>query len=457
MKAEEYLDSLTGQIRCRPARDAVREEIRAHIEDQQEAYEMQGLGAEEAEVLAVREMGDPVEAGIELDRIHRPKMAWNMIILTGFLSIVWVILPKLLTVGNAYEGAQEILPRCIFAVVCTGLMIAVCHLDYSRIGCYAKMLAVGLFAALFLGLMLFGAQYNGALCWILVGGTAIDVRVLLLLYAPLYAAILYSYRGGGYKEIAKSILWMAPPFASLLWMPSLLTVALLFCCCFVVFNVAVMKEWYQVSVKKVLCGFYCAVFMAAAAFGGYILLRGPSYQAARLLALLGLQEGESSYCMWNAKAVLAGSRWFGMADSQYAELILNQTGSSLPEGNYMLTELAGYYGSAAAVVLVGLIMFLLLYLLRSCLRQKNQLGMIMGIACAAVLLEEVVLYSMGNAGMIEVVCLCPFVTYGYAGMLLTYVLLGILLSVYRYQSVLSDTAAKPQKGCLVSGFELSDM
>ena len=30
---------------------------------------------------------------------------------------------------------------------------------------------------------------------------------------------------------------------------------------------------------------------------------------------------------------------------------------------------------------------------------------------------------------------CPFITYGRFGMLVTYVLLGLLLSIYRYQDV----------------------
>lgn len=441
MKAEEYLDILSGQIRCKPAKDAVREEIRAHIEDQQEAYELQGLGAEEAEVLAVREMGDPVAAGVELDRIHRPKMAWNMILLTGLLSMVWVILPKLLSVGNAYENVQNIVPRLLFAVVCTGIMIAVCVLDYSRIGSHAKKLAGGLIVLIILGLMLFGTEYNGAVCWILLGGVGIDARVLLLLYVPLYAAVLYHYRGGGYREIVKSVLWMAPPFASLLWMPNLTTLALLFCCCAAVFTVAVTKGWYQVSAKKVLGGFYGLVCAAMFALGGYILLRPQSYQAGRMLALLGLREGEISYTMWNAKTVLAGSRWFGRADTQKAGEILSRAGTGLPEGDYMLTELAGYYGNVAAAVLIGAILFLVCYLLWSSVRQKNQLGMMMGIGCALVLLGEVLLYSLGNAGVIGVDCLCPFVTYGQSGMLLTYILLGILLSVHRYQNVLPDKAA----------------
>ena len=41
----------------------------------------------EAEEAAVREMGDPVETGNELNRIHRPRMAWGMIGLIAVLSL----------------------------------------------------------------------------------------------------------------------------------------------------------------------------------------------------------------------------------------------------------------------------------------------------------------------------------------------------------------------------------
>lgn len=88
MRAEEYLTILTDQIWCRMAREDVRKELLCHIEDQKAAFLSEGMEAAEAEEAAVREMGDPVETGNELDRIHRPKMAWGMIALIAVLSIV---------------------------------------------------------------------------------------------------------------------------------------------------------------------------------------------------------------------------------------------------------------------------------------------------------------------------------------------------------------------------------
>lgn len=38
-----------------------------------------GMDRKTAEQEAVRDMGDPVEAGIMLDKVHRPGIAWQML------------------------------------------------------------------------------------------------------------------------------------------------------------------------------------------------------------------------------------------------------------------------------------------------------------------------------------------------------------------------------------------
>ena len=450
MKAQEYLDCLTEQIRYQPARYAVREEVRAHIEDQRLAYEARGLGPEEAEVLAVRQMGDPVEAGVELDRVHRPRMAWGMFVLAGVLCAVWMVLPRLLSVGNVYENVQELLPRGLFAVFCMGIMLVVCYLDYSRIGRYAGRIALVAGGLCLVGMVSSGVSpgisgdINGTGFWVFVMGMArIDFRLCLLLYVPLYAAILYSYRNGGRKDVGTCLLWLLPPLGMAFCMADVATAFLLLFCCGTLFVVVVCKKWYHVSTKFALCGFGFMMTSVVLAFAAYIFFAAPKYQVDRAWNLLG--RGEPSYMFRRVSEVLAGSRWLGRANGRAAGEILSKEGHGLCMGDFMLTELGGHYGMVFAAVLAAAIVFLLSYLLRACLRQKNQLGMLMGLGCALVLLQQTGCYILLNAGIVNLGggFFCPFVTYGRGGMLLTSVLLGILLSVYRYQNVLpKDTAVE---------------
>lgn len=92
MEKQEYLSLLTEQIRCKRARPMIANEIAKHIEDQTEAYEAGGLPHPKAVSESLRQMGDPIEAGVALDRIHRPKTEWSMILIILALTVFGIII-----------------------------------------------------------------------------------------------------------------------------------------------------------------------------------------------------------------------------------------------------------------------------------------------------------------------------------------------------------------------------
>lgn len=74
MDVSEYIETVTEQIRCKRARVPVAKELQDHLEDQIRDYRAEGMTAQEAETEAVRQMGDAVKTGMELDRLHRPRI-----------------------------------------------------------------------------------------------------------------------------------------------------------------------------------------------------------------------------------------------------------------------------------------------------------------------------------------------------------------------------------------------
>ena len=105
MTKEEYLQILTEQIRCKKARKPVETEIRNHIDDQMESNMMNGMEQAKALEAAIMEMGDPVEVGVSLDRIHRKKMPWKEIIIIGILGITGLILQS--TLQNSKQKKRQ--------------------------------------------------------------------------------------------------------------------------------------------------------------------------------------------------------------------------------------------------------------------------------------------------------------------------------------------------------------
>ena len=67
-----YLAIVQEQIRWKRARPMLLRELEQHLEDQRDDCLKEGNSPEEAERLAVQDMGDPVTVGTELDAVHRP-------------------------------------------------------------------------------------------------------------------------------------------------------------------------------------------------------------------------------------------------------------------------------------------------------------------------------------------------------------------------------------------------
>ena len=141
MNKQTYLEILTEQIRCKKVLPLVTEELSAHIEDQKTEYMSEGMTEKEAEEEAVRQMGDPVEVGIEMDRIHRPKTAWGMIGGIVLLSLLGVCLLYILQLrlGNQGvcffygQGIQNLLDDLLKMMIGLGVMVGVCYIDYEML------------------------------------------------------------------------------------------------------------------------------------------------------------------------------------------------------------------------------------------------------------------------------------------------------------------------------------
>ena len=88
MERRDYLELMTGQIRCRKMCPVIAREVEDHFEDQKQAFMAEGMTEEEAEKAAVEEMGDPDEVGVEMDQIHRTKMQWKAILVIALMEIL---------------------------------------------------------------------------------------------------------------------------------------------------------------------------------------------------------------------------------------------------------------------------------------------------------------------------------------------------------------------------------
>ena len=110
----------------------------------------------------------------------------------------------------------------------------------------------------------------------------------------------------------------------------------------------------------------------------------------------------------------------------------------LPEFNqdYIFSYILNSYGLLAGIFVAVLLASLVVFLFGASVRQKNELGMVMGFGCGMIILLNISLNFAGMLGWIPLTStFLPFLSFGRNNILLCYALVGIILSIYRYKDV----------------------
>lgn len=437
MKMEEYLHTVTDQIRCQSAREMVSEELRDHILDQAGVYEAEGMFEDEALERAVRDMGDPVEVGVSMDRIHRPKMSVGILLLAAVISLMSIALHAVLPGYSeelAASGIGYLKNIIMYNVYGYLLMLLVYRLDYTFLASHGKKLAAAFLIFVIIGGKVCGLRINGRLLYLNLPGFHLFIPACILLYVPLFGAVLYSYRGDGYKAFGKLFLWAAFPLWFVFTLPSLnltMILGLSFVC---LLSVAVWKGWYMVNRKCVLAVLWGGVVTAPAALASILYVTGnlAGYQAARIQAFL-TRDPDYNYITNMLARFLGNSQLLGRSEANMSALAESVPGFN---SDFVFVSLISAYGILTGVLAAVLLVFLITKIFRISFRQRNQLGMILGASCGIVFLFQLLLNLAVNLCLMPVTSASlPFFSAGGSGIMVSYILLGLVMSVYRYKDI----------------------
>ena len=236
----DYLDTVTAQIRWKRARAAAVRELETHLEDQRQEFQTEGHPPEEAERLAVEEMGDPGAVGTDLDR--RPRPQWGMLAVTLALLLVGSYLRYALTrVGEPWYDLDPF--RCaLSAAAGAAALMGAYFLDVSRLLYRARWVYMGAIAAGVLCL-LFSPNVNNA---------SYFTRYIVLLYPAVYALWLYDCRGKGWRGLLAAVAGGLPLTLICLAAPFMQGMVLLLVIgCFLLL-LAVRMDWFTVPRRQEL-------------------------------------------------------------------------------------------------------------------------------------------------------------------------------------------------------------
>ncbi len=396
MNMDEYLSAVADQIRDKHAKGFVSDEIRTHIEEQASAYMNDGMDRDEAYSKAVVDMGDPVSVGAELDRIHRPHMEWKFLLLILLISLVSIKINNL--INGIMDGGVIILGPMMIHVSrhhLTGLvlgiiaMFAMYRADYTVL--IGRSRAIG---GIFLGILtlffaLFGINMYGGNWWMSAGSLVFLVRPLYLLYLPVFAGILYEYRCKN-KKLVSIGFWMIAPLISMCFCSyySIPLAAFMFISEMILLMLAIHKRWYGVERKNVFCG--TGIVLLFASLGMFFISqKAEYYQFVRITTWLG-RLGIGNFAADNSGANYVNAKLmevFRKSDLIGENYDVVHIMTNLPgyKDDLIIGTISAHFGIIAVVGIMISLFLLAAYIFYISVKQKNQLGYIVGCSCGIII------------------------------------------------------------------------
>lgn len=420
---DEFIRILTEQMRCVRARDGVAREFAAHITDQTEAYECSGMEHDKAVETAVREMGDPVEIGFLLDRIHRPQTDWRMLLFTLVLGIA-----GLLCMLPIYGWEYVLFRQGVFMLAGVMVIAAVYFIDYTIIG------RIGVAAYIVLTIFFFISRHY----MLVINGRIPAMSILVYLYVPMFAGVLYQMRMRGYFSVIAGLVTIGVTFAALLYYSStLVTAGNIVLIMTIMLFAAIRKGMFGQEKRRMTVLAAVVVIIPGVILFWTAGINSRIFRAQRLYAFFHRAQYKEGigYIYAVIEDVLRNAKLVGTGSSHY----FDDLSASVLDSELMPLSVVYVYGIAAGVLLLLLLAGYALHMMKIVHGQKNQLGFLVSMACCLVIFLnsfEGVLVNVGGLPYTTVVI--PFLTRGGCAAFVYAVLIGLLLSVHRYERVYTE-------------------
>ena len=411
------------QVRWRKARPGLAAEIRTHLLDQRDACLAQGMDEGAAQGEAVRQMGDPVALGTDLDRVHRPRPQWGLLVFALALAALGTLVRLFLTMDtpSATPGLTHIIGG-VLGAVCLAMGYL---LDVSALGRVAGWLCLGFLIVVtpMLPIWVFSWQESEVPA----------VYLLLILFPLTLALLLWRLRGRGWPGLLGALAWALLCGVLCLLMARLLAFSQVILSTLVLGLFFARRDWFGVG--KRLGTVLVAVFALAFAV---LLPVGTNYLGSlrnNVFPMLYPSDIDNyiPYISANISTIrtaLSGAKWLGPADPS---LWLEERGRSLVpniEGDNLLTNLICSWGWLPFLAVVGAFAAFFLWMLWKTIRLRQTLGRAVCLGGLTALGVQAVFSLLLNLGVPLFAASFPLVV-GNTGTVLNMFFIGLMLSAFR--------------------------
>ena len=394
MQIKEYLKSICEQIKYKPIREEISNEIEAHIIDLKQEYINDGIKEEDAEQKAINQMGNAEEIGKKLNQIHRPRVDFKLIFITiillgfGFL-VSFIRTSQLVTNGNEANSMTKYIFFLIIGVV---LSVPIYFIDYRKILKYSNIL-YGIASGIILWTLLFGVNVN-VIPHIYISPTINSISPYTIA-VPLYIISFVGFINNLKQEskikilqkyninikLVKVIVLSLISLYLLFLIPSITSVFILSLTYLIIGTVKIIKS-KENKTKNILMLWGIPIIIGFIL--GIYLLVGVPYIADRFEVTFN-PESDASGMGWlgvNRKIIINSAQLYGEADDMSTAIDLFDEGTG-----FAFISILAHYGWIVAILVTVSILLLSIKLIINAIKIKENCGksLIIGISSMFIL------------------------------------------------------------------------
>ena len=404
------------QVRWKKARPGLAAEIRTHLLDQRDACLAQGMDEGAAQGEAVRQMGDPVALGTDLDRVHRPRPQWGLLVFALALAMLGTLLRMRLSANLKFISNDDLMLDLAGGVLGAVCLAAGYLLDVSALGRRAGWVCMG-----FLAIVVFLL-----LSWDLrVQGVSWQVEFFLYLFPLTLALLLWRLRGRGWPGVLGGLVWTGLAVFQ----------------CIILFNGSAL---FYVTISALVLGLFFAyqnwfgigkklgtVLVTLLGLGVLFLIVYYWYWTQfRFDIHPELDPLNQGYYAAAIRTALSGAKWLGPVDPS---LLVTEDGfPRVPnmDSDNLLTNLICSWGWLPFLAVVGAFAAFFLWMLWKTIRLRQTLGRAVCLGGLTALGVQAVFSLLLNLGVPLFAASFPLVV-GNTGTVLNMFFIGLMLSAFR--------------------------
>jgi len=403
-KGERFVSEVTNHIKSKEAKSFVATELDFHSKQAKDTWIEKGLSEEVAENKAVEQMGSPIKLGQELNKLHKPKVDWFLLILLvaamglGFLPII--------ALGHTNDLLMN---KVIFVILGIATAVGIMLLDYrklERLGWLFYTIGV----LILLMIKCFPTGYVNGEALIKIGPIKIDCLMTIPFFFLAWASFFNNSR------LKFVHLFMLYVFSLYLFLITSVLVPI-----FIYITMVFVMLWWSKLGKKTA---WLITMLPIFLFIIRDLFSWSAVKEYRIARILGFINPAHDQWDLRLKEAMSSAGWFGT----YGNI------KSIPAAHtdFVFASLTYYYGYVLALVLVIILSLFAVRIMNIAYIINDGYGKLLLVGGVTLF----VIHFICNVGMIlgllpRTSISLPFISYGLIPTLFHAFIMGIVLSVYR--------------------------